>query len=326
MNREKNMDFLKVIACIFVVTLHVTAFYLMNSIESGGFNLFSSTIISVFTRVSVPIFVMISGRYLIKNYTTKKDFYVKRLPRALVPLIFWNIIYTLFRFIIDPNLNLQSLLKDILMGGASIHLWYLYLLVLLYILTPFIVDIKNSLSKKSFRNLSILILFIGFLCELIRMATGFLNIPLYYPVEFLGYFLMGFILKDYKVKASYKFLSLFILLCLFGASLSIYLLSIRSNFALYFHTSLNPPVLFATLSLYIFFNNIQIKKSKFSELSKYTFGIYGVHILILSIISRFVTVNNALLGIILATSVTFILSLLLCIILRKIPFMKKIIS
>lgn len=326
MNREKNIDFLKVIACLFVVTLHVTVSYLVNSIESGGFNLFSSTIISVFTRISVPIFVMISGRYLIKNYTTKKDFYIKKLPRALVPLIFWNILYTLFRFIFEPNLSISLLLKDILMGGASIHLWYLYLLVLLYILTPFIVDIKNKLPIHTFRNLNILILFIGFLCEGLRMAIGFLNIPLYYPVEFLGYFLMGFILKDYKVKSPYKFLSLFFLLCLFGGVLSIYLLSIGNNFAFYFHTSLNPPVLLGSLSLYIFFNNIQIRESKFSEISKYTFGIYGIHILILSIVSNLVTINNALFGIVLVTSLTFILSLLICILLRKISFMKKIIS
>ncbi|MGL4849645.1 MAG: acyltransferase, partial [Clostridium sp.] len=240
MKREQNIDLLKVICCFLVVVVHSVAPYLLKGISMGSADLNATIPISIIGRIAVPIFVMISGGFLIKEYKNKKEFYKKRLPRAIGAIVIWNIVYILFRVGLDPSFNIGTIFKEILMGGASIHLWYLYLLVLLYILTPFIVDIKNKMSDKTFRNVSIVVLIIGFVCELLRAKTGFLNIPLYYPVEFLGYFLIGKVIKDIKIKNSTPFLILFILSLVVGSGLSIYFKELGNPLFMYFHTSLNP--------------------------------------------------------------------------------------
>ncbi|MGL5417694.1 MAG: acyltransferase [Clostridium sp.] len=325
MRREQNMDLLKVICCFLVVIVHSVAPYLLKGISMGRTNLNVTIPISIIGRIAVPIFVMISGGFLIKKYKSKKEFYKRRLPRAIGAIIFWNIAYSLFRIGLDPSFNIGTLWKEIFMGGASIHLWYLYLLVLLYILTPFIVDIKNKISNKGFRNLSIIILILGVICEFARMKIGFLNIPLYYPVEFLGYFLIGKVIKDKKIENSKCFLILFITALVVGAGLSIYFKNLENPIFMYFHTSLNPPVLIGSISLYTFFCNMSIRECILIKIAKYTFGIYGLHFMIVLILGNILAIENVLIGTLVIAIASFLISLIICIVLYKIKKIRKII-
>lgn len=331
-NRESNMDTLRVFACILVVTLHCTVPFLIANMNDFNSNFAFSSILAVFTRVSVPIFIMISGRYIISNLNNLNisEFYKKRLPRILIPFIFWNIFYGIVSCILTPDVTPYLLLTNFLNGGTSIHLWFLYLMLGLYILTPVIYKIKEKISPKNFMIFSFILLFIGFGSELLRSITQFKNIPLYYPVEFIGYYLVGYTLKDIKFENKTKFLLFgYIGLCLLGAILSLLAEYNGSELAFYFHTSLNPPTLLATLCLYLYFNSITLTNFKFSNLSKYTLGIYGFHmfflVLIMHLTDNSIT-NIVAIDILLYISITFILSLLTSKVLYKFKLTRKFVS
>ncbi|SHJ41040.1 Surface polysaccharide O-acyltransferase, integral membrane enzyme [Clostridium cavendishii DSM 21758] len=330
--REENIDSLRVIAAILVIITHVSAVYILQNMNTFNLTFATSSTISIFTRCAVPIFLMISGRYLLSNWDGNdvKGFYKKKLPRVIIPCIAWNIIYTVLILLTDPKTSIYKIGSNIINEGASIHLWFFYLIIELYILTPVFYKIKNGVSRKAFRNISCLILFIGFVAEISRCMIGFKNIPLYYPVEFMGYFLIGYVLKDYKPKLNFRFFLIFyILLCSLGASSAMFVQYKGSMAWQYFHTSLNPLTLLEGISLYIFFSNLNFKKYKLASLAKYSLGIYGVHIAFLTGIigaTKSVLTGFVFFDIIIYVVIIFILSLLTSILLYKFKFTRKIVN
>ena len=72
-NRIYYLDILRVIACLCVILIHSSSQYVVK--EVGSLNFWTGNIIDGFSRVAVPIFVMISGALLLNknyNYTEKK--------------------------------------------------------------------------------------------------------------------------------------------------------------------------------------------------------------------------------------------------------------
>ncbi|MGL5353579.1 MAG: acyltransferase [Clostridium sp.] len=365
--RENNIDNLRVYAAILVIVLHSCAIYLIANMQSFNLDFSTASIISVFTRVSVPIFVMISGRYLLSNYNELSigEFYKRKLPRILIPLVVWNVVYLLLRLLTESSYTLAKGFKEIILGGSSIHLWFFYLIFLLYVLTPFINKIISKISKKDLIRLTIALLFIGFICELARSLTGFINLPIYYPVEFIGYYIAGFALKDYSPKLNKNyFLFGYIGLALLGGILSCYFQSISSIASFYPHTSINPLTLFATLSLYIYASNSTANLSnssistsneideirevstnsdytpmsnkikttkpfKIAALSKYTLGIYAIHFAVLSILTNLT--NRSITGIVfldifIYTALAFFISLILSMVLYKFKLTRSLVN
>ncbi|MGL5084533.1 MAG: acyltransferase [Clostridium sp.] len=336
--RENNIDNLRIYAAFLVIILHACAFYLVENEKLFNLDFVTASFISVFTRVAVPLFVMISGRYLLSNYSNLStvEFYKRKLPRILIPLVVWNIVYLILILATHSTYTLTRGIKDILLAGSSIHLWFFYLIFLLYVLTPFINKIISKISKKTLIKLTILLLFIGFICELIRSLTCFINLPIYYPVEFIGYFIAGFALKDYKPKSNKNYyLFGYIGLALIGGILSCYFQSIGSFASFYPHTSLNPTTLFASLSLYIYASNSKStetntsKPFKFASLSKYTLGIYAIHFAALSAlidIGKSSITGIVFLDIFIYTALSFSISLVISMVLYKFKLTRSLVN
>ena len=90
--REYAFDALRVIAMIMVVVIHVANVYTrsFSSISSSSYVV--SLIFSTFSRVSVPIFFMISGALLLdRKFDTKK--YLKRIKKFILLIIVWDLVY-----------------------------------------------------------------------------------------------------------------------------------------------------------------------------------------------------------------------------------------
>ncbi|MGL4850309.1 MAG: acyltransferase family protein, partial [Clostridium sp.] len=131
--------------------------------------------------------------------------------------------------------------------------------------------------------------------------------------------------KDIKIKNSTPFLILFILSLVVGSGLSIYFKELGNPLFMYFHTSLNPPVLIGSISLYTFFCNIKIEEGILTKIAKYTFGIYGLHFMIVLILGNILAIENAILGVLIISTGSFIISLGICMLLYKVEKIRKII-
>lgn len=140
--RDFRIDLLRVLACYLVIQQHASEFFYIgpqNSVVTGD-NTLRIGIITSIARISVPLFVMISGYLLLPMRTGISEFFKKRFSRILIPFIVWCILYALY-FMVTRGDSWGQAFTNILhipvnFGVEVGHLWYVYMLIGLYLLIP----------------------------------------------------------------------------------------------------------------------------------------------------------------------------------------------
>lgn len=317
-NKVYWLDNIRAIACIMVVVLHTAAIYIL---KSEGFYWEFANIVDSFTRVCVPLFFMISG-YL---FFYDKQVQPKNFIRLIIPLLFYSAVglifsYLSFRFgfIANYHFNLIS-------SPAFYHLWYFYPLILIYAISYYIKVRDFNISKNS------VLFFIIIFFVLCNPAINILNEIIfgskyenYFFIEseffyFLGYALIGALLRDIKFsfKEGWFCLFLYIIFSLIIA----FFVSYTKNIVFYNFTG--PLVCFSAISFFIFFKSrdgLIKKNNKFLNfISSYSLGVYGIHAFVLLIVEKIFNIRfiNPVVAILVFSIVVLGISLSLSFILRK---------
>jgi len=147
------LDNARIIACFSVIFLHISAgFVVGNNVGTEYWwigNFYDSAV-----RWCVPVFVMISGALLLdpRKQEDLATFYTKRISRILIPIIFWSVFYLVWGYlkgVLKGNKPpIIDLLKKLLSGIPYSHMWFLYMIIGLYLFTPFFRKIVTYSSKK----------------------------------------------------------------------------------------------------------------------------------------------------------------------------------
>ena len=137
---EYYIDIARVFSMISVILIHVGAI----SWYDAPFSLHPWGVMNamdIMARYCVPVFLMISG-YLFLNpdsNITIRKIYTRYLPRLLCAFFFWSFLYALITsgFITARTLGggiWFKIIRDTFWGHY--HMWYMYVIVGLYIITP----------------------------------------------------------------------------------------------------------------------------------------------------------------------------------------------
>jgi surface polysaccharide O-acyltransferase-like enzyme len=338
-------DLLKIFAIFAVIILHLAASNWeeqpVNTFEWNVFNFYDASV-----RWCVPIFVMLSGMVFLnpsKNIT-RVSIFKKYLFRILCSLFFWGVFYGLlsltkkiiFGEIMFSLEQIILIIGKLVFGPPWYHLWFLYLIIGLYLLTPLIrIFIINS-NKKDIEYSLILFLIFG---TIIPLFNSYSSNSIYMKIPetggYVGYYIAGYYFSKYNLSKSYK--SGFYVLGIVSVICTILLtsvISIRSNFpdsTLYAY--LSPTTMFTSFAIFIFFkssisNKIVNKKliMKIKYISSCTFGIYLVHDVWLQLMLM-VGVDslsfNPLFSIPILTILVFLFSLITIMFINKIPILNK---
>ena len=81
MERDYRIDLLRILACLMVVFIHVSAFGMLSGV--GSFNWHIGNIYDSLVRSAVPLFVMISGAFLLSKNISYKEIFSKYILRIL---------------------------------------------------------------------------------------------------------------------------------------------------------------------------------------------------------------------------------------------------
>lgn len=151
LRRNVSLDLIKVVAVLAVILTHISAgfvgYYETSSVEFIFGNIFDSI-----SRLGVPLFVMVSGSLMLdkeRNITVKKILF-KYVKNIALLLIFWSLLYTIAFNIILPiyygnKINIETVISGFVLGHS--HLWYLYMIIGLYLITPFLRLFVNEEHK-----------------------------------------------------------------------------------------------------------------------------------------------------------------------------------
>ncbi len=228
-NKGISIDIWRFAASFLVVAIHISPFEKIN----GEFDFFFT---SVLDRIAVPLFLMITGYYMLDRTPENKEKLVSYTVKILKLYLFCIVLYLPVNVYmglgakeeIDPGTLILSVIKDIFVDGTFYHLWYfpalvsglwaVYFLIkrtgkktglaivcLLYIIGLF-GDSYYGLIKG---NMAIK----GFYDALFNVSDYTRNGLFYAPV----FLYMGYLIKRERKKGKYDFMYAFLLFLLMSA-------------------------------------------------------------------------------------------------------------
>lgn len=343
--RETELDILRFMATLAVILTHVCAGPIKTlnilDIDWQILNCFKAAI-----TWDVPVFVMISGGMFLnpQKELSLKVLYGKYIKKLVVAFAFWSAIfqvyYTIYAIYTNSfTLNWKGVLSEYLIGPYPF--WYLFMLAGVYATIPFLKKVTTDKNLTEY----FLLLFLAFQIMLCygqylpgigsTVSSVLDKIDFTFAIGFVGYFVLGYYLKAYDIskKVEYTLYALGIMLvplcCYVTTKQSIVNMEYTETFSKY----LMPNIIIESAAIYTFFVKrvSKIKFSKrtvkiFSKLTEYGFGVYLVHALINAIIGLTgwtATTISPFVSVPLLTLIIYVISLLVTVLIRKIPFLGK---
>jgi surface polysaccharide O-acyltransferase-like enzyme len=207
--RDINIDILRIIAIYAIILIHSSTSYLIYNAFNNGANWWISGVIYASSlKWATGVFVMISGMFLLKEPKTEniKLYLYGRFKRIIVPFLVWALIYMLinnFQQIIDLKWGfIPKYIRNIYNGDVEYHLWFIYMLGVLYLLAPVLSVFVNKAPKKTVQYFIIIWLLVTFIPDYLHQYKDW-NFGSNSYLEFSkysGFFVLGYYLKDYNLK------------------------------------------------------------------------------------------------------------------------------
>lgn len=225
MKRQRELDLLRLVCFWQVAALHV------NSAVWSGIPLWSGQwLAATLLRCTwaVPVFVMLSGRFLLDpERAVTPAMLTKKMLRIAAALLFWGLVYQLYYLSRDARgYDWKRFAAGIATGAY--HLWFLWMLLGLYTITPLLRRISSD------RKLTAYFLLLHTLLQILRyFGVPLLGHPLKAVLEdvgmefvlgYSGYFLLGHFLHSLKCSRHQERM-------LYGAGLGSWIISLAGNLA-----------------------------------------------------------------------------------------------
>ena len=263
-----NIDIIRIFAFVFIVMLHTLNRQYGLTVWMSGYAVIS---------VGVNLFIMISGYLLLDKVETVKDFFKKRFFSILPLFIIFNIVYIFFY-----NHSFITIKKV-----SAPHFWYIYMILGLYLLTPWLRKVLQYAEKETFY-----VVVLWFLCNVLNQYMQFFKFPKipfsHFPITgFIGYYILGYYLKKYRYK-----LEKIPFICVIGVYITGFLISVLStkyvlvttgNRISDFFDKNSLGTFFMSVSFFIFWIKFNFKNRNkvIRMISDSTYFAYLIHIIIL---------------------------------------------
>ena len=321
-NRDGALDVIRVIACLMIVLMHSP----MPGLGTSGPVLSG---ISYLTAPGIGMFFMVSGALLLKVNVVQpfetKIFLRRRFAKILVPLVFWSIVGWVLKQYGVKNTELDIL-------------WFMYCLAGIYVLTPIL---SRWLSVASIKEVEFyLVLWLATLCvPFVKLFTPVNESDtswLYYFHGYVGYYVLGFYLKNFGEKQMTTrrmmvFLVVFVCISLI-LPITLLMLNVEVDFYnVFWYLSITVALQCVVWWIVVrrLMRNVTKLPNIVVELSKLSFGVYLIHILVMRNVlwkTEWMQGMNGIVQIVVCTILTFTISALISWGISKIKYVKAIIG
>ena len=294
-------DILRIIAIFAVIVIHATA-NILTACPPSTAVWRQSNIISAAARFAVPVFFMVSGIFFLdpERHVSAKKIFSKSLPRLAVALLFWGVLYEVYIpltfWIKGGTFDWQMILdglKNILYGNGHFHLYFIYLIAGLYLITPILrVFTKNATRRQTEYFLLLFFLCSGVIPYLLKFppfsnfAPAFNQMGIRTVTGYVGYFLAGHYFSKYNLSKRSR-----IILYVFGIAAAVtacigtsHLSSLRIMPDVSLYEGLSPFSMIYSTAVFVFVKNLRClnalsakASNRIAWASKTTFGIYLMH-------------------------------------------------
>lgn len=276
--RNTNIELLRVISMIMIVTLHyMKQGGVLDTLKFGDGNYPITWLIESFCYVSVNCYVLISGYFLCKS-----TFRLKKALDIVLEVVFYSVgIYLLFCAIGVESFSVISLITGYLFPIIHGEYWFATVYVVLYLLSPFLNKWLEVLDKKELQKLILI------------MSLVFTVIPsiFFFAGENLGvaggysliWFIFVYIVSAYIRTYGVGIKNVYLVLIFISSSLITFAMKYCQMAVLgtelwnwYRYSSIT--VLLGSVSLFMLFIRMKPKSHKiWAFFGSTTFGVFLIH-------------------------------------------------
>lgn len=235
--------------------------------------------------------------------------YTKYIKRIIIAFVIWSVIYAFSKKVLLPETSWTSVARDIIIGPS--HLWYLFMVVGLYMITPLL----NQIVKKDEFVPYFLILALVFACIIptiqswysVQTVTGsggvvsnlaevlaqnYNNMHMHLILGYSGYYVLGYYLDRVEIKTKMEVVIYILSASGFLATILLsdfYTQKTESPCSVFYdYTMCN--VMLEVVGIFVLFKNRVSKlirtESVILCMAKHSFGVYLVHMLVRNVIAR----------------------------------------
>lgn len=345
-NRLLWVDIIRIIGIIAVIAIHVEDSFIYSWNKISWIDWWASNIYMGFIRFPIPLFIILSGYLLLSKQEDNVTFFMKRINKVVIPLVAWSMIYWIF----INNYNLYSIItvdfvQRLLANKIYFHLYFLYIILGLYIITPLLRRILEHSNMSDVHYYLTLWLIFSLINQLIGFFGYNIGIPLEAVTLNLGLYILGYAIKNTRISYRIKLLSGILVV------LSITITIIGTYFFVSKIGQIDGSVgrlititsVTSAIGLFILvreaLSNLSLKGSMsifgniISTIGGATMGMYLVHPILLHYVYHGISgvhllsvdVISPIFSIPLVTFLLFVSSLLIVVVFQKIPLFRKIV-
>ena len=344
-NRILYADILRTLTIYAVLIIHVCGVNWYSSIGTSEWYVINTSMTML--RWCIPIFFMLSGIVILdpKYNLTLKKLYTKTIPRLVIALIFWSLLYRTLSPITSIILNIKEVTSDdwhkiyseIFLGTPWHHLWFMYAIISIYVLSPLIRVFTAHAEKKHYIYFLVLYFIFGSLIPKINAAYGVhISFGIYDLYSYTGYFIAGYFFAKYELTSLQKKLlyTAGILTMIWMVASSTYA-GMQGILSTQYFENIGPHTMIVAYAVFVFAketitNNFHIKKLQDNKyitlLANCSLGIYLVHDFF-NVILGILNINTGTFPAIISVPVlslgVYLASLTVVLVIRKIPILNK---
>ena len=344
-------DLLRIIATFAVIVMHVSSggweSSSVSSMEWHVFNVYDTSV-----RWAVPVFVMLSGMFLLdpgKELPAGK-IYKKYILRIILAIAVWGLFYrctdiAISKYIRHKEISRNAAIVEILeipFGTAWFHLWYLYMIIGFYVMTPIYRVFTRSAGKKEACYLLAVFAIAGICLPFVKKILLCihprldLNLSVAETVNYTGYFFAGHYLSKASLSQKQRRLVFmagtlsFVITAVGTATVSMR----AGKGSELFYGNLAPFAMMEAVMVFILARSLWEGKpfsARFTDviakLSSCTFGIYLLHIFMIRLwdMAGFTaSFISPILAVPLLSVAVFAGSLAVTLLLRKVPLCRAV--
>ncbi len=341
--REKNYDYLRSLSCIAIVLAHVASSY-WSVVDRGGSQFAVMSVYNAITRFAVPVFMMLSGAFLLepsKGSDIKKC--TKRFGKFALNFYIWSAFYA-FQSVAFQLVTGKEVTKDAWFSAGQrflwghYHMWFVLLVLGFYLLLPIVTKIaENKTVMEYFLILWVVTRYLAPAITNVVPKAGFLNtwiakLDLNMLIGYLGYFILGYYIRKYGFGKKAR-----LVLYISGGFSMLYIVlqtimqsRLQDRYVEDYFSPSSFGILILSVAVFTLFANLKQKDTcpKFIEkTAQYSFVIYMVHPFFMEKLNLLGITTIAFpceISIPVLTIVIFGCSFLVGAILKKIPYINKI--
>ncbi|GEO48267.1 acyltransferase [Companilactobacillus kimchii] len=329
------VDTIRVFAMLLVVLAHSCADDLANYQPTLKWGVVNSIVIV--TEIAVPLFFMISGAMVLNSKRTYdlKYLFKHRLVRVVVPFLLWSVVSAYLARAMSGPVDMKDFSNTLLMmyhKPVLVAYWFMYPLIALYLLSPFLKAIADKIDDKMLMYLLILWVIIDIALPTLTTTTP-KNIGVYFNSfdlgrvvvsKDIGYFFIGYRISKIDKHSLKLNMNILIAAVLMAINILISFISLKPSLQfLNAIANINTPIIAALV--FMLFKRFETSYGKgfarvIELIAPLTYGVYLVHGLSIQFVMKYYVNANFLYVFVLAT----VLSLLVILILSKIPVIKRL--